>query len=65
MKKLLLVVGFLSLAVAALSVTDAEIVKDLEFFESMETLETEDMETIQSLADDENEENDKEVSDDN
>lgn len=53
MRKKLLILGFLVLLIAALSLTDAEIVRDLEFFESMDSLETDEWETIQSMAEDE------------
>ncbi len=61
MRHKLILLSFMSLLLAALSATDAEIVQDLEFYESMDALATDELETIEKMADEDN----KDVSDEN
>lgn len=61
MRHKLILLAFMSLLLAALSATDAEIVRDLEFYESMDALATDELETIEKMADEDN----KDVSDEN
>lgn len=61
MRHKLILLAFMSLLLGALSATDAEIVRDLEFYESMDALATDELETIEKLADEDN----KDVSDEN
>jgi hypothetical protein len=66
MRHKLILLTFMSLLLAALSATDAEIVRDLEFYESMDALATDELETIEKMADDAStDEDNKDVSDEN
>jgi hypothetical protein len=65
MKRRIILFASMLLLLAALSATDAEIVRDLEFYESMDALATEDLEAIQTMGDENEElEDNKEVSND-
>lgn len=53
MKRVFIILPLLGVMLAAVSAADAEIIKDLDFFESMEVLESKDEGIVEELADDE------------
>ncbi len=50
MRKKIVLLIFMVLLLGALSTTDAEIVRDLEFYESLEALEDENLETVEAIV---------------
>jgi hypothetical protein len=65
MRTKILLLLFMALLLGAMSASDAEIIQDLEFYESLNALENEDLETVQAVVENhEVEKENKEVDDD-